>query len=166
MQLAHLALVQLFGDVQAIQQHGRIALGRVAVFVADDAFELAEAHAVLVGHLGFLVDAVALFECGPQRLVAHDHGIDDAVGIESELVLAQHAEFARTHHRSLLRLQLTGKDLHKSGFAGAVRAGESIAPPRRKGHRDFFEQNLRAVAHRYIADTQHVFRFPVRGTAG
>ena len=107
------------------------ALGGVAVLVADDALELAQAHAVLVGHLGLLVDAVALFERGPQRLVAHDDGVDDAIVVEGELVLAQHAEFSRAHHRCPSGLELAGEDLHEGGLAGAVGAGEPVAAARR-----------------------------------
>ena len=107
------------------------ALGGVAVLVADDAFELAEAHAVCVGHLGLLVDAVALFKGGPQRLVAHDDGVDDAIGVEGELILAQHAELARAHDVALLRVELAGEDLHEGGLAGAVGPGEAVAAARR-----------------------------------
>ena len=56
LQLAHLALVELVGDVEALQQDGGVGLGLVAVLFADDAFELAEAAAVFVGHLGLVVD--------------------------------------------------------------------------------------------------------------
>ena len=52
LQLAHLALVQFVGDVETLQQDRRIALGGVAVFFADNAFEFAETHTVFVGHLG------------------------------------------------------------------------------------------------------------------
>jgi hypothetical protein len=92
--LAHLALVELFGDVEAVEENGGVGFGGVAVLVADDAFELAETHAVGVGHLGLLVDAVALFKGGPEGLVAHDDGVDDAIGVEGELVLAEDAELA------------------------------------------------------------------------
>ena len=58
------------------------------------------------------VDALALFECGPERLVAHDDGVDDTVGVEGELVLGEHAELARTDNVALLRVELAGEDLH------------------------------------------------------
>src|SRR6185437_9501021 len=48
LQLGHLALVDLVGDVEALQQHGGVGLGLVAVLFADDAFELAETAAVFV----------------------------------------------------------------------------------------------------------------------
>ena len=41
---------------------------RVAVLFADDALELAEAHAVLVGHVGLRVEPLALLERRPQAL--------------------------------------------------------------------------------------------------
>ncbi len=132
------------------------ALGGVAVFVADDAFEFAEAHAVVVGHLGLLVDAVALFQSGPQRRVAHDDGVDDAVVVKGELILAQDAELARAHDVALLRLQFAGKDLHEGGLAGAVGAGEAVAAAGHKTDADFVEEHLRAVAHADIAATDHL----------
>ena len=49
LQLAHLALVEGLRDIEAIEEDGGVGFGGVAVFVADDAFELAEAHAVGVG---------------------------------------------------------------------------------------------------------------------
>ncbi len=66
LQLAHLALVQLVGNVEALEQHGGVALSRIAVFLADDALKLAQAHAVIVGELGLGVDGVAFFESRPQ----------------------------------------------------------------------------------------------------
>ena len=50
LQLAHLALVQRLGNVEAVEQDRGVALGGVAVLFADDAFELAQPHAVFVGH--------------------------------------------------------------------------------------------------------------------
>ena len=92
LQLAHRPLVERVGDVEPLQQHGGVAFSRVAVLVADDAFELAEAHAVLVGHVGLRIQRVALGQRVPQPLVAHDDGVDHAEGVEGELILAEDAE--------------------------------------------------------------------------
>ena len=56
LQLAHQAMMELVGNIEALQQDRRVALGLVAVFFADDALELAEAHAVGVGHLALGVE--------------------------------------------------------------------------------------------------------------
>ena len=73
LQLRHRPIVQVVGDVEALQQNRRVALRRVAVLLADDALELAEAHAVLVGHDRRLrVELLALLERRPQPAVAHD----------------------------------------------------------------------------------------------
>ena len=93
--LRHLARVQLVGDVEALQQDRGVAFGRVAVLLADDAFELAEAHAVGLGHLGLGVEELALFERAPQALVPHDDRVDHAELVEGELVLPQDAELGR-----------------------------------------------------------------------
>ena len=65
LKLAHLAVVQFFGNVEAIEQDGSVGFRGVAVFVADHAFEFAEPHAVCVGEFRLLVDAIALVKCGP-----------------------------------------------------------------------------------------------------
>ena len=104
LQLAHRALVQRVGDVEPLQQHGGIALGGVAVLFADDALELAEAHAVLIRHFGPRIQRVALGQGVPEPLVAHDDGVDDAIAVEGVLVLAEHAELPRADHGSALGL--------------------------------------------------------------
>ena len=43
LELGHLALVEFVGDVEALQEDGGVGFGFVAVLVADDAFEFAEA---------------------------------------------------------------------------------------------------------------------------
>ena len=144
-----------FGNVEAIEEHGGVGFGGVAVFVADHAFEFAQPHAVGVGQLGLLVDAVALFKGGPERLVAHDDGVDDAIGIEGELVLTENAEFARADDGAFLRVELAGEDLHEGGFAGAVGPGESVAAAGDKADADFFKEDLGAVTHGDVADTEH-----------
>ena len=93
-----------FGNVQTVQQHGGVALGRVAAFFADNAFEFAEPHAVFVGQLGLCVKHLAFLQRLPQRLVAHDHRVDHAESVERELILAQNAELLRPRDGALLRL--------------------------------------------------------------
>ncbi len=137
-------------NVEAVKQNGRVALGGVAVLVADHAFELAQPHAVFVGHLGLLIDAVALFKRRPQRLVAHDDRVDDAIGVEGELILAQDAQLARANHRAFLRLELAGQNLHEGGFAGAIRPGEPVAAAGHKGGGHVFKEHLGAVAHGHM----------------
>ena len=124
--------MQLVGNVEALQQDRGVALRFVAVFLADNAFELAEAHAVFVGHVGLGVEDVALLERAPQPLVAHDHRVDDAELVEGELVLLEHAELLRPDDVALLRLLLAGEQLHEGRLARAVRPGQAIAAARQK----------------------------------
>src|SRR5204863_8374866 len=96
----------MFGNVQAVQQNRGIDFRGIAAFVADDAFELAEAHAVFVrqavGILG--VEDVALLQRLPQSNISHDYGINDAMLVKSELVLSQDADFLRSGYRTFLRI--------------------------------------------------------------
>ena len=130
LQLGHRPLVQRVGDVEAGEQDGGVALGRVPVVLADDAFELAEAHAVLVGQRRLGVEPIALLERRPQHGVAHDHRVDDAVRVEGELILAQDAEPRRPADAALLRLQVARQQLHEGRLAGAVRPGQAVAATR------------------------------------
>ena len=164
LQFAHFALVEVIvGNVQALEQDGGVAFGGVAVFIGDDAFEFAEAHAVFVGHLGLVHRGRSRSAKSSSRavLVAHDDGVDDAELVEGELVLAEDAEFSRTDDVAFLRLELAGQDLHEGGFAGTVGAGQAIATAGRKGDADVFKENLGAVPHGYIADTDHLNSFPI-----
>ncbi len=150
--LRHFPLVHLVGNVEPLQQNRRVRFGRIAVFLADNAFQFAEFHPVGVGHLMLRVNEFPLFESRPQPLVPHDHRVDHAILIERELVLAQHAELPRTHHRSLLRLQFARQKLHERGFPRAIRPGQPVAFPRNKARGYFVKQNFSAVAHGNIAN--------------
>ena len=147
MQLGHLALVKFVRDVEALQEDGGVGLGFVAVFIADDAFEFAEAGAVFIGHLRLGIDDLALFESGPQGLVAHDDGVDDAVGVELVLVLLEDADFFGADNVALLGVDLAGEDLHEGRFAGAVWAGEAVTAARGEGDGDILKEELGAVTH-------------------
>ena len=92
LQLAHLAVMEGFWDIQSIQQHGRIRLSGIAVFFSHDAFQFTEPHTVGVREVVFLVELLALFQRLPERQVAHDDGIDDTEFVERVLILAQNPE--------------------------------------------------------------------------
>ncbi len=155
LQLGHFAFVQRFRNVEAIEEHSGVGFSGVTIFVADHAFKFAKPHAVGVSQLGLLVDAVALFQGSPERLVAHDDGVDDAISIERELILTENAEFARADDGAFLRVEFAGEDFHEGGFAGAVGPGESVAAAGDKADADFFKQDLGAVTHGDVADTEH-----------
>ena len=155
LQLRHLPIVQRVGDVEPLQEHRRVALGGVPILLADDALELAEAHPVVVCHVGLGVELVAFLECAPEPLVAHDDGVGDAILVERVLILPQHAELARPRDRASLRLGLARQQLHERGLAGTVRARQAVAPPRRERRRDVLEEDLRPEPHGDAADRNH-----------
>ena len=140
LELGHLAFVELVGNVEALEEDGGVGLGLVAIFVADDAFELAETGAVGVGHLGLVVDDLALFHRGPEGLVAHDDRVDDTEGIELILVLLQDAELPGADDRALLGIDFAGQYLHERGLASTVRAREAVAAASRERHRDVLKE--------------------------
>ncbi len=128
LQLRHRPVVQPVGNVEPLQENGRVTFRRVSVLLADDALELAEAHAVLVADRGLLVQLLALLERRPEPGVAHDHRVDHAETIEDELILPQDAELGRPRDRALLRRKLAGQELQERRLARAVGSGQAIAP--------------------------------------
>ena len=103
LQFTHFSLVERFIDAQSIEQDGGIAVGCIAVLFSDNAFEFAETHAVLVGQfvMRFCVELFALLQRFPEPAIAHDDGVDDAIGIESELILTKHSELFGPGDRTL-----------------------------------------------------------------
>ncbi len=152
LQLAHLPLVHLVGNIEALQQDRGVAFRRVAVFLADDPLELTKTHAVVVRHFRLRVERLAFGQRGPQAVVAHDHRVDDAEFVERVLILAQHAELVRPDHGALLRRELAGQQFHEGRFAGAVGAAQAVSPAGRKSHGDVVEEHLRAVPHGNTVD--------------
>lgn len=95
---------------------------------------------------------VALFHRFPKALVTHDHGVNDAEGVERELVLAQDAELLRADDAAFLRFLLAREQFHERGFARAVGAGETVALAGRERGVHIFKEDLCAEAHGNIDD--------------
>src|SRR3954453_15857643 len=145
LEIAHLLLVQWLRDVQTIEENRSIAFGRVPVFLRDDALELTETHAICVCDLWFGENAFTLFNRLPQPAIAHYNGVNHAVGVESKVVLAQDSELARTNDISLLRFELTLKDLHECSLPRSAGTHEAVTLAGRKGCGDGVEQYFGAV---------------------
>src|SRR6185437_4672334 len=115
----------------------------VAVLFGDNAFELAEADADLVRDLAG-EELVLLLHRVPQRLVPHDDGVDDALLLVLEMVLAEdaEAELAGDRDRPRVRVLAELEHLEERRFSRAVRAGEAVPLPRIELHRDVLEEDL------------------------
>ena len=99
LKLPHRPLMKLVRDVEPLEQDRRVALRRIAVLLADDAFELAQAHAVFVRHVRLCIELVALGERAPEPRVAHDDGVDHARKRSNAYwSLVEHAELVGAHH--------------------------------------------------------------------
>ena len=144
--------MQRVGNVEPLQQDRGVAFGGIAIFLADNPLELAETHTLFVGHVGPGVKRVAFGKRVPEATVSHHDGIDDAVLVEGEVILAQHAQLRRTDDRPTLRVELARQQLHECGFAGAVRAREPVSPAGGKDGRHVLEEHLRPVPHGDAAD--------------
>src|SRR4051794_39374126 len=111
-------------DVEALEQSGGIRFRRIPALVSDDALQFAQTHTVFIGPIvGVRVELLALLQGVPERRVAHDHGIQNAIGVERELILAKDTDLLRTVDRTLLWLNFARQDFHERRFAGSVRSG-------------------------------------------
>ena len=79
----------------------------------------------------------------PHLFMAHQYGIQNGMFVECKLVLVQHRHTftGGDLHRSLVRLDLTTDDLHKSGFPGAIGTNDPIAVTLGEMEVDVVEQN-------------------------
>ncbi len=155
LEFAHLAFVEFVVNIETLEENCGVGFCAVAVFVADDALELAETHAVSVSHFRLLIDGVTFCERCPERCVAHDDGVDNAESVVGELILTQDAELAGADDGAFLRVEFAGEYLHEGGFTGAVGASQTVTTTGNEGSRDIFKENFGAIPHGYIADTDH-----------
>src|SRR5262245_42564841 len=107
--------MQSFGNVEAIQQDSCVDFGGVAALVANNSLEFTQSHAIVVRQrLGiFDVKSLALLQGCPKCRIAHDYCIDDAVTVESELILPQDTYLPGAGNGSFLRLNFSGQNLHE-----------------------------------------------------
>ena len=154
LQLAHHALVQRLVNAEPVEQHGRVGFRGVAVIFADDAFKLAQAHAVGIGQLvvRLVVESFALLQRLPQRAVAHDYRVDHALIVEGKLVLGQNAQLLGPGDVALGGLDLAGQNFHQGRFARAIRPGNAIAAASKEGGGDVLEEDPRPIAHRNVVN--------------
>ena len=153
LQLRHLALMQRFRNIQTLEQNRGVRFRGIAAFVSDNALELAHAHAVFVGPVGGIgVERFTLLQRVPERSVAHDHRIQNAVGIEGELILAQDPDLLRPGYGTLGGFNFAGQDFHERGFARSIGAGDGVAPSLLEGGGHVFKKNAGAEAHGNVVD--------------
>ena len=142
LQLAHLALVQLVRNVQTLQQNCSVGLGRVAVFLADNAFQFAQSHPVFIGELGLLVEVSRSCRAAHSRLLPMMTVSITRNASNANWSWLSTPNFLRADDGALLRFQLSGQQLHESGLAGPVGTGKSIALPGSKRGGHIFEQTF------------------------
>ena len=115
-------------DAEAREQLGRVGLGGVAVLLGDDALELAQPMAVLVGDVRAARGAASFsVHRRPQPLVAHAARRRARAVLVAELVLPQDRRLLGRETRAGVGLEVAGEDLHERRLAGAVGAGEAVA---------------------------------------
>ena len=76
--------------------------------------------------------------------MAHDHGVEDGLLLERELILAEHRHAHAGEELDVARggLELAAEDLHERGLPAAVRPDQAVAVPLPELHGDVLEQGL------------------------
>jgi len=89
--------------------------------------------------------------------VAHEYGIENRVLIKSKLVLVEHGDplFRPLADLAPVRLKLTGQDLQKGGFAGAVGAYQPVTVAGDKLDIDVLENHFLAIGESNIGCSYH-----------
>jgi hypothetical protein len=145
------------GMPNAKQQLARARLGCVAAVFGEFRFELGGVHVVVVGGVGVRVNGVALGHCSPHLSVTHHHDVEHTHVFVRELVLAQlaQADIRFEHHVARTRFEIAAQNLHKGGFAAAIRANQAVAVAAAEFDRDVLEEGLRPKLHGDIGGRQH-----------
>src|SRR5581483_4396234 len=97
---------------------------------------------------------------------AHDYGIQNAVGIERELILAQNPDLLRPRDGALRRLNLSGQNLHERRLARSIGTSDGVPPPGLERSGYVFKQNASAVAHGNIVDRNQGKSYLLQGFTG
>ena len=128
-QRAHLCLMQLRGNADAVEKLRRFRLRIPAVHFGKFAFQHRSPLAVLVAEVRLHIKSVFFLHDVVQPPVAHDDRIHHGVFVVLEVVLFQHghAVFLLDRHRAGGRRQLAGDDPQQGGFARAVGPDDAVA---------------------------------------
>ena len=139
--------MEVSADPQALEQSLRLGLRRVTVLFSDDALELGQTHAHLVGEVVSLhVELVALFHGRPQRRVPHQHGVEDGGVVVNRVVLLEDGGLLGAVDVPVVGLNITRQDLHEGRLARAVRSGQAVTITGGEGGVDVLEELASAKA--------------------
>ena len=128
-QRAHLGLMQLRGDADAVEQLGRFGLRIPAVHFGKFAFQHRGPLAVLIAEIRLHVERVFFLHDVVQPPVAHNDRVHHGVFVVLEVVLFQHghAVFLLDGHGAGGGGQLAGDDPEQGGLARAVGSDDAVA---------------------------------------
>ena len=120
--------MHVFLDAKVRQHLCGVAFSFPAVHLGKFLFELSSTVAVGFCHLCFRIESFALFHVLPERGVAHEHGVEHAIGVIFEVVLLQHGEaLAGTKlYGTLVGLKVAADGTEKGRLARSVSTNDTI----------------------------------------
>ena len=156
-QRAHLAVQNVLGQSQALDQAAHVTLRLPAVHVGKLRLQFAGLHTVGVGEVLLGVEGVLLLHDIVEPLVAHDDRVQHRVLVVLEVVLLQNAHplILGDHHLAGGRLQIPGEDPQEGGLSGAVGADDAVAVAGGELQVHVLEQGLSAEIETDVIDCDH-----------
>ena len=156
-QRAHLAVQDVLGQPQALDQAAHVALCLPAVHIGELRLQLAGLHAVLVSEVLLGVEGVLLLHDVVEPLVAHDDRVQHGVLVVLEVVLLQHAHplVLGDHHLAGGGLQVPGEDAEEGGLPRAVGTDDAVAVTGSEFQVHVLEQGLSAEIETDVIDCDH-----------
>ena len=149
--------MQLHGDAKTLQKARSVGLCLPAIELCKLGFQLAGAHAVVLGEVVLFIEGVLFLHNIVQVLVAHDDSIENRIGVVLVLVLLQNgkARAGLEKHLAGGRFQLAGENFQKRRLARAVRADDAVAVAGGKLQVDLLKKNAAAKLHGKIGNGNH-----------
>ena len=145
-QITHLLIVILILNAKAVQKRLGIGLGFVAAHLGIFAFELCGADAVLVGEIRLGIKLVLLSADFIELLIALNDRVQNDLVVVFLVILLQEGKTLAGGNCDFAggRIQLTGENLQKSRFSGAVCADDTVAASLCEFDIDIFKQGFLA----------------------
>ena len=138
--------MQRLFDAQAAQQIGGVALGVPALHLRKLLLQFAGPKPVLLRKIGFGIQLLFFFHRIPQRLMPHQHRVENRIFVILEVILFEHRQpFAGAEsHAAPRRGHLAAEHFRLPRTVGA---DHTVAVARREFEIDIFEKNPFSVLY-------------------
>ena len=160
-EVAHGLVQQIFGKSQSLQELGNIRFRFPAVQFCKFGFEFRSMVAVLFGEVRLCIQGIFFLHDGIEPFIAHNHRVENGVGIIGEVVLLQnaHPEFFRDGNFSGCGWQNTAQNFQERGFSSTVCTDDPIAVSGVELQIDVLKEGVAAELEADVGYSNHEYSF-------